>query len=191
MEPDPSLIKEFGSAQEWEQWLEKNYTNFEGVWLMIAKKGSGKTTVTYLEAVEASLCYGWIDGQVKTHSAEYYIQKFTPRRPRSMWSRINRGKAEELIASGKMKASGLKVIEEAKADGRWDKAYDSPGVMTVPDDFLEILKKNKKAESFYKTLNKTNLFAIGYRLQTAKTPEIRNKRIEQIIGMLAEGKKFH
>jgi uncharacterized protein YdeI (YjbR/CyaY-like superfamily) len=184
-------IKLFNTIPDWESWLEANHGQFEGIWLMIAKKGSGKTTVTYLEALHVALCYGWIDGQVKTYDQQYYIQKFTPRRAKSLWSKLNVERAERLIKEGKMKPAGLKAIEKAKADGIWDAAYDPGSKMTIPDDFMQELQKNKKASDFFKTLDKTNLFAIGFRLQTARKPETREKRMREIIEMLEKGKKFH
>lgn len=158
---------------------------------MVAKKGSGKTTVTYLEALHVALCYGWIDGQVKTYDQQYYIQKFTPRRAKSLWSKLNVERAERLIKEGRMKPAGYKAIEKAKADGIWEAAYDPGSKMTIPEDFLQELKKNKEAEEFFKTLDKTNLFSIGFRLQTARKPETREKRMKEIIEMLSLGKKFH
>lgn len=181
----------FRTVPDWENWLEENHSQPDGIWLMIAKKGSGKTSVTYLEALEVALCYGWIDGQVKTYDQQYYIQKFTPRRAKSLWSKLNVERAERLIKEGRMRPAGFKAIEKAKADGIWDAAYDPGSKMTVPEDFLDELSKNKEAEAFFKTLDKTNLFAIGFRLQTARKPETKEKRMREIIEMLAMGKKFH
>ena len=184
-------IVEFIDAVAMQQWLEQNHTLNEGIWLKIAKKSSGIQSVNYQEALKVALCYGWIDGQVNKLDENYYIQKFTPRRARSIWSKRNVGIAEQLIAEGRMQPPGLKEIERAKADGRWQKAYDSPGNMEIPDDFLLELNKNQKASMFFRTLNKTNLFAIGYRLQTAKTTETRQKRMTEIIRMLEKEDKFH
>ncbi len=184
-------IVEFIDAVAMQQWLEQNHTLNEGIWLKIAKKSSGIQSVNYQEALKVALCYGWIDGQVNKLDENYYIQKFTPRRARSIWSKRNVGIAEQLIAEGRMQPPGLKEIERAKADGRWQKAYDSPGNMEIPDDFLLELNKNQKASMFFRTLNKTNLFAIGYRLQTAKTTETRQKRMTEIIRMLEKEEKFH
>ena len=138
-----------------------------------------------------ALCYGWIDGQKNSYDAESWIQKFTPRRPRSIWSKRNREHIARLEQSGKMKAAGIKQVEAAKADGRWEQAYDSPGNMVVPADFLIKLARNKKAEAFFKTLNKTNTYAIVWRLQTAKKPETRDKRMKEILEMLKKQEKFH
>ena len=184
-------IVEFIDAVAMQQWLEQNHTLNEGIWLKIAKKSSGIQSVNYQEALKVALCYGWIDGQVNKLDENYYIQKFTPRRARSIWSKRNVVIAEQLIAEGRMQPPGLKEIERAKADGRWQKAYDSPGNMEIPDDFLLELNKNQKASMFFRTLNKTNLFAIGYRLQTAKTTETRQKRMTEIIRMLEKEEKFH
>lgn len=185
------LVMEFKTDADWRKWLDKNYALPEGIWLKIAKKDAGVTTVNYQEALRVALCYGWIDGLVNKLDEKYYIQKFTPRRPRSIWSKRNVGIVEELIAEGKMQSPGFKAIEEAKADGRWDAAYDSPGNMTVPEDFIEELKKHSRAYKFFLTLNKTNLFAIGFRLQTAKKPVTRNKRMNEIIEMLERSEKFY
>ncbi|MGE0636041.1 MAG: YdeI family protein [Bacteroidia bacterium] len=159
---------EFKTSEAFETWLEKHHKNSNGLWLKIFKKGSGKKTISYMEALDVALCYGWIDGQKNAYDEQAYLQKFCPRREKSFWSKINTGHVERLINEGKMRPSGLKAVENAKADGRWEKAYDAPSKMTIPEDFLKELSKNKKAEEFFKTLNKTNLFSIGFRLQTAK-----------------------
>jgi uncharacterized protein YdeI (YjbR/CyaY-like superfamily) len=184
-------IIEFKTAEKFETWLEKNQENSNGLWLKIFKKDSGIKTISYAEALDVALCYGWIDGQKKTFDELAYLQKFCPRREKSIWSKINIGHVERLIEAGRMKPAGLKAIEKAKANGNWEKAYDSPSKMTIPEDFLKELRKNKKAETFYKGLNKTNLFSIGFRLQTAKKQETREKRMKEIIEMLAKGEKFH
>jgi uncharacterized protein YdeI (YjbR/CyaY-like superfamily) len=181
----------FTSDKEWELWIGKNHANSNGLWLKIFKKDSGSKTVTYAEALNVALCYGWIDGQKKSNDAQSYLQKFTPRRAKSIWSKVNTEHIERLTKAGKMKPAGIKVVEEAKADGRWQKAYSSASKMTIPKDFLKELSKNKKAEAFFKTLNKTNLFSIGFRLQTAKTEETRLKRMKLILDMMKKGTKFH
>lgn len=188
--PQPGEIREFATPKGWEEWLSRNYTLQEGIWLKIAKKGTGVNTVTYLEALEIALCYGWIDGQIKSVDEIYFVQKFTPRRPKSIWSKINTERVERLIIEGRMKAPGFEQIEKAKADGRWDQAYGSSKTMKAPSDFLEALNENPAANEFYKTLNRSNLFAIYYRVETAKRPETRQKRINEIIQMLSEGKKL-
>ncbi len=184
-------ILAFPSPKLWERWLAKNHAATPGVWLRFFKKDSGVVTVTYAEALDGALCHGWIDGQVRKHDEKSWLQKFTPRRPRSLWSKRNRDHVARLTASGKMRAAGRKQVEVARADGRWDCAYDSPSKMTVPEDFLKALAKNKKSLAFFKSLNKTNVYSIGWRLQTATKPETRAKRMQAILDMLARGKKFH
>ena len=184
-------VVSFASSKEWRKWIAENHAKSNGVWLRFFKKDSGEKTVTYSEALEEALCYGWIDGQAKKYDAESYIQKFTPRRPKSIWSKRNTEKAERLIQEGKMKKAGMQQVELAKADGRWQQAYDSSKNMKVPEDFLQQLLKNKKAKTFFDGLNKANQYAIAWRLQTAKKPETREKRLKQILEMMSEGKKFH
>jgi uncharacterized protein YdeI (YjbR/CyaY-like superfamily) len=184
-------VVSFGSLEEWESWLEKNHANSPGIWLRIYKKDSGVKTVFYPQALDGALCYGWIDGLKRPFDKESWLQRFSPRRPKSLWSKVNTGHVERLIKLGKMKEPGHRAIEAAKKDGRWDTAYHSPGKATIPDDFLAALSKNKKARGFLGTLNKNNLYAIAWRLQTAIKPETRARRMEAILRMLAEGKKFH
>lgn len=184
-------VMAFRTTVEWEHWLDEHHNGSQGVWLRFFKKNSDTGSITHAEALDAAICFGWIDGQLQKHDEESYLQKFTPRRARSIWSKRNRQHAERLTKEGRMRPAGLKEVDAAKADGRWDKAYDSPADMTIPDDFLRKLAKNKKAEAFFKTLNKTNLYSIGWRLQTAKRPETRKKRIDRIIRMLEKGEKFH
>jgi uncharacterized protein YdeI (YjbR/CyaY-like superfamily) len=181
----------FGSSLEFRAWLAKNHSQSEGLWLRIYKKNSGTATVTYAEALDQALCFGWIDGQKKPYDEQSWLQKFGPRRPRSGWSKINTQHAERLIKSRKMSPAGLLAIEAAKADGRWKAAYDSFSAARVPEDFLIELAKNRKAKAFFETLNKTNLYAIVYRLQTAKKPETREKRLRAILEMLGWEEKFH
>jgi uncharacterized protein YdeI (YjbR/CyaY-like superfamily) len=184
-------ILEFKAAKTFETWLIKNHDRSNGLWLKIFKKHSGKKTISYAEALDVALCYGWIDGQRLAHDEEAYLQKFCPRSAKSIWSKINIGHVERLVKEGRMKPAGLKAVEQAKACGSWEKAYDSPSKMTIPADFLKELGKNKKAEANFRGLNKTNLFSIGFRLQTAKKQETREKRMKAIIEMLAKGEKFH
>ncbi|PKP33457.1 MAG: bacteriocin-protection protein, YdeI/OmpD-associated family [Bacteroidetes bacterium HGW-Bacteroidetes-16] len=184
-------IISFNSPQEWNAWLEQNHRNSNGVWLRIYKKDTGIPTTTHAQALEEALCFGWIDGQAKKYDEASYLQKFTPRRAKSIWSKRNVDYVAQLEKEGRMKSAGREQIEAAKADGRWDRAYDSPVNMTMPEDFLKELAKNKKAQAFFKTLNKTNTFAIGWRLQTAKKPETREKRMKMILEMLAREEKFH
>ena len=175
----------------WERWLDAHHGDDAGVWLKFAKKGTGATTVTYAEALEVALCYGWIDAHVKRLDETYYLQRFTPRRRRSRWSRINREAATRLVAAGKMKPPGLAEVERAQADGRWDAAYDSPATAEVPDDLDRALTENTAAREFFKTLSKQNRYAILHRIQEAKRPETRARRIEQFVEMLARGEKLH
>lgn len=181
----------FKSSADFRTWLGRNYGREGGIWLRIYKKDSGVATVTYAEALDQALCFGWIDGQKKPCDTRSWLQKFTPRRPRSGWSKINTRHAKRLIRSGEMTPAGLKEVKAAKADGRWKAAYDSFAKAVVPDDFLNELAKNKKAKAFFATLNRTNLYSIAYRLQTAKKPETRERRAREIIAMLARGETFH
>jgi len=189
-QPDFPII-EFQSQKKWRSWLVKNHTNEKGIWLRLYKKDSGIKSINHEQALDEALCFGWIDGQAKSYDEKSYLQKFTQRRKRSIWSKRNTEKVEQLIKDGKMHSSGFAEIEAAKADGRWQKAYDSPANMKIPADFLKEIAKKPKALAFFKTLNKTNLFSIGWRLQTAKKPETRERRIKSIIKMMEEGKKFH
>jgi uncharacterized protein YdeI (YjbR/CyaY-like superfamily) len=181
----------FASQEDWRAWLEGNYNQPEGVWIKHAKKSSNKESVSYQEALEEALCYGWIDGQKQAYDSDYYLQKFTPRGPKSVWSKINVAKAESLIKIGKMQPSGLASINDAKQDGRWDAAYDSPSAGKVPADFQAALDKSPKAKHFFETLNKANVYAFCWRIQTAKKPETRKARIEKFIDMLNRGEKLH
>lgn len=181
----------FATQQLWEQWLEQNHSESTGIWIQFYKKGSGIASVNYAEALDVALCYGWIDAQLKSIDALCYKQHFTPRRPKSIWSKRNIEHVARLTDAGKMKPAGLKQVEAARADGRWEQAYDSPGNMVLPGDFLEELSKNKKALSFYESLTKANKYAICWRIQTAKRPETREKRKTEILAMLAREEKFH
>jgi len=187
---EPPIIP-FETPSQWEQWLETNHTHINGIWLQFFKKASSVPSVTYEQALDEALCYGWIDGQKKTFDEQSYLIKFTPRRTKSIWSKKNIEHVARLQKQGKMKPQGIKEAERAKEDGRWEQAYDSPSNMKMPDDFLQRLSKNKKAKAFFETLNKTNTYAIAWRLQTAKKIETREKRMQQILEMLSQGKKFH
>jgi uncharacterized protein YdeI (YjbR/CyaY-like superfamily) len=184
-------ILEFRGQRAWADWLEQNHAHDSGVWLKFAKKGSGSTTVTYVEAVEEALCYGWIDGQAASHDDAYYLQRFTPRRPRSRWSQINRDRAERLIAQKRMQPAGLAQVEAARDDGRWEAAYASPSAAAVPEDLQRALDDNPEARAFFETLSGTNRYAILYRVQNAKRPETRARRIAQYVEMLAEHRTLH
>jgi len=183
-------IKPFADQQKWRRWLEKNHARSAGVFLRIFKKYSGKKTVTHAEALDAALCFGWIDGVRKSFDEESFLQKFTPRQKRSIWSKRNQEHVARLIEEGRMTAAGVAEIERAKRDGRWDAAYDSPKNMEVPADFLKELKKNKKAYEFFQTLNKTNKFGIAFRLHTAKKPATRQRRMNTFLEMMAKGEKL-
>ncbi len=185
----PTLL--FPKQKDWADWLRKNHAKSSGVWLKLAKKSSGSQSVSYAEALEIALCYGWIDGQKKSYDESFWLQKFTPRGAKSIWSKINKGKAGELIRSGRMKPAGLNAVERAKQDGRWDAAYDSPSVSTVPPDFQARLNKSAKAKAFFATLNSANRYAILFRIQTAKKAETRARKIEQFIEMLERKEKLH
>lgn len=184
-------ILAFKTPKAWNNWLAKNHAEPNGIWLQFFKKASGEKSITYLEALHEALCYGWIDGQAKPLDDKSWIQRFTPRRKRSIWSKRNIGFVEQLQKEGRMKPSGLKEFETAKADGRHQNAYDSPSKMEVPDDFLKALGKNKKAKAFFDSLNKSNTYAIAWRLQTAKKPKTREKRLKLILEMMKTRKKFH
>lgn len=189
--PEPQVL-DVRSADAWEGWLDRHHAERdEGVWLMLPKKGNTESTLDYVSAVETALCFGWIDGQGKRLDDAWSLQRFTPRRKRSIWSRINTERAERLIADGRMRAAGIAEIERAKGDGRWANAYEPPSTATVPDDFLEALAKNKKAAAFYATLTKRNTYPIVHRLQSAKKPETRAKRMAAIIEMFERGEKFY
>ena len=184
-------IMPFASREAWEAWLEDEHATSEGLWLKLAKKGSGIETVTFVEALDAALCYGWIDSQRNGLDGRFYLQRFTPRKPRSKWSQVNQEKVAKLIEVGRMKPAGLREIERAKADGRWDAAYEPPSTATVPDDLRAELEKNVAAREFFETLDSTNRYAILYRIQDAKKPETRARRIAKYVEMLAEGKKLY
>jgi uncharacterized protein YdeI (YjbR/CyaY-like superfamily) len=176
----------FSSRDAWEGWLAKHHTTSSGLWLKIAKKGSGIDTVSYAEALDVALCYGWIDGQKGTFDGDYWLQRFGPRNPKSKWSKVNCRKATELIEKGEMKPAGLREVERARADGRWDAAYDAQSTMTIPNDLRRELEKNDKARAFFSTLDSRNRYAILYRLQDAKKPETRARRLEKYVTMLNE-----
>lgn len=181
----------FKDQQQWASWLEAHHASSPGIWMQIAKKSSGLTSASYAEALEEALCYGWIDGQKKSHDESSWLQKFTPRGPKSVWSKINREKAQELVKLKRMKAAGLKAIEAAKQNGCWDSAYDGQSKASVPPDLQAALRKNARARAFFETLNSANRYAILYRLQTAKKAETRQKRLEQFVRMLENHEKIH
>ncbi len=184
-------LKLFKTQKAWATWLDKNHAHSPGVWLQIAKKAGGVKSVSYAEALEVALCYGWIDGQKQGFDETMWLQKFTPRGPRSIWSKINREKAEELIKSGRMQPAGLAAIDRAKKNGYWEAAYDSHRTATVPADLQEALDQNATAQAFFATLDSANRYAILWRVQTAKKPETRARRIAQFVAMLEQHEKLH
>ena len=188
---DSLPIMSFETQQDWERWLTEYHTKTVGIWLKIAKKETGIPSVSYAEALDSAICYGWIDGQKASFDGTYWLQKFTPRRPKSIWSKVNCDKATALIAEGRMQPAGLQQVELAKADGRWDVAYESQSKITIPADFQHELDKNQKAMDFFSTLDSTNRYAILFRIQTAKKPETRSARIHKFIEMLAKNEKIH
>ena len=181
----------FANAEAWEAWLAEHHADTDGIWVKFAKKASGIPTVVYKDAVHEALRYGWIDGHTKRVDDDWYIQRFTPRRARSRWSKINRAKAEALIASGAMQPAGLAEVERAKADGRWDAAYDAPSTATVPEDLRAALDGEPKASAFFETIDANNRYAILHRLQDARKPETRARRIEKFVAMLSRGETIH
>lgn len=179
------------NAESWTRWLKRHHATAAGVWLRIAKKDSGIASIDHPAALEEALCWGWIDGQRKSDDAQYFLQRFTPRTRRSIWSQINRAKVLKLIDEGRMQPAGLAEIERAKADGRWDAAYEASSTATVPPDLQAALDANKKAAKFFAALDARNRFAVLFRIQGAKKPETRARRIAQFVEMLAKGEKIH
>ncbi len=181
----------FPNQKDWAKWLDKHHATSTGIWMRLAKKAAALESVSYADALDVALCYGWIDGQKKSYDADSWLQKFTPRGAKSIWSKINREKAKSLIAAGMMKPAGLLAIEKAKQDGRWEAAYDSQSKASVPDDFQAELNRHPKANEFFATLNSANRYAILFRIHTAKKKETRARRIQQFIEMLERGEKLH
>jgi uncharacterized protein YdeI (YjbR/CyaY-like superfamily) len=188
---DDLPILQFDTQSDWATWLRRYHESSQGAWLKFAKKGSGVTTVTHPEALEEALCYGWIDGQAAQFDETFYLIRFTPRRPRSKWSQINREKVERLTAERRMKPAGLAQVQAAKEDGRWDAAYPPASAATVPEDLQRALDENPKAKAFFKTLTGANRYAIIYRVHDAKRPETRARRIAQYVALLAEHRTLH
>ena len=184
----PTLFK---SAKAFEYWMKRNHAKSDGLWLQIAKKGADEPSVTYAEAVEIALCWGWIDGQKKGLDDQHFLQRFTPRRARSIWSKVNIGKCAELTQAGRMQPAGQAQIDAAKADGRWQQAYDSARTATVPDDLQAALDASPQAKAFFATINASNRYAVLWRVQTAVRPETRARRIAQLVDMLARGEVVH
>jgi uncharacterized protein YdeI (YjbR/CyaY-like superfamily) len=184
-------ILSFDEKGSWEEWLAEHHQASPGLWLKIAKKDTGIATVTYAEALDVALCYGWIDGQKGAFDATFWLQKFTPRGPRSIWSKVNRAKALALIEEGRMKPAGLEAVEQAKRNGRWEQAYDAQSTASVPDDLQKELDRNPEAAAFFATLNSVNRYAVLHRIQEAKKPETRARRIEKFVAMLERHEKLH
>jgi len=181
----------FASQQEWEVWLAAQPPTSRGLWLKIAKKDAGVETVSYAEALESALCYGWIDGQRAAHDERFFLTRFTPRGRKSKWSQINRAKATELLQQGRMTPAGVAQVEQARQDGRWDAAYEAQSAATVPADLQRALDEHPAAQAFFATLDSRNRYAILYRLQDARKPETRARRIAQYVAMLGEQKKLY
>jgi uncharacterized protein YdeI (YjbR/CyaY-like superfamily) len=189
--PHAGNSRPFASPEAWASWLERNHALSTGLWVRFFKKGSGTSSITRAQALDEALCWGWIDGQARPLDETSWLQRYSPRRARSPWSKRNREHVARLEREGRMQPSGMAAVAAAKADGRWHRAYDSPSGSEVPEDFVRALAAHKKALAFFKGLNRANLYAISYRLQTAKKPETRQRRFEQILQMMKEGRKFH
>jgi uncharacterized protein YdeI (YjbR/CyaY-like superfamily) len=181
----------FAAAADFEAWLEENHATPDGVWLKIAKKGAAEPSVTYGEAVELGLCFGWIDSQKRGLDEQHYLQRFTPRRPRGRWSKINCEKAEGLIAAGRIRPAGMAEVEAARADGRWEAAYEGQRTAGVPDDLQRELDANAAAREFFEALDSANRYAVIYRLNDARKPETRERRLRKFVAMLERGEKIH
>jgi uncharacterized protein YdeI (YjbR/CyaY-like superfamily) len=191
METKELPVLAFETAQHFETWMERHHATAPGLMLKFAKKNSGIPSVTYEEALQVALCYGWIDGQLKSLGATHYVQRFTPRRPKSVWSKRNVERVEALLAAGRMKPAGLAEVEAAKSDGRWGRAYDPPSTSVVPPDLEAALKRRPRAQKFFAQLDRTNRYAILHRIQTAVRAETRAARIEKFVAMLERGEIIH
>jgi len=188
VQPDP---RRFATERAFEDWLRKNCSTSEGIWLLIAKPGADEATVTYAQAVEVALCYGWIDGQKKALDTQHWLQRFSPRRARSLWSKANRAKAEALIQADRIQPRGMAEIDRARFDGRWDAAYDGARTAMVPSDLQTALDARPEARAFFNQLDSANRYAVLWRIQTAKKPETRLAWIEKLVAMLARGERIH
>jgi uncharacterized protein YdeI (YjbR/CyaY-like superfamily) len=191
MPPDQLPVLGFESVDAWDAWLAEHASSAAGLWLKIPKKGSAAAGIGYSDALDVALCHGWIDGQKGRHDDGYWLQRFTPRKPGSRWSRINTERAEALMAAGRMRPGGLREVEQARADGRWEQAYESQSRVTVPADLARALAGNERARAFFATLDSTNRYAILYRIGAAKRPETRARRVAMFVAMLSEHKKIH
>lgn len=186
----PRIVR-FSSAHEFRAWLREHHAEPDSIWLRFFKKGSGEQSITYAEALDEALCFGWIDSQVKKYDEKSYLQKFSPRRTKSVWSKINVGHVERLIKEKRMTHSGLKEVEEARRDGRFDRAYEPPSKAEIPADLQKIIDRDPKTKAFVATFSRSNINAISFRLATAKKPETRARRLEAIADMLMRGETFH
>jgi uncharacterized protein YdeI (YjbR/CyaY-like superfamily) len=184
-------VLSFENQRAFEAWLSKNHATARGVWIRMAKAKTGIASINYSQALEIALCWGWIDGQSRRIDDAWFVQKFTPRGRRSLWSKINCARADALIAAGRMKAAGLAEVERARQDGRWARAYDSPSRAVVPEDLAAAMKRNRRASAFFAGLDSRNRYAILHRIQTAKKPETRARRIAEFVRMLARGEKVY
>ena len=191
MPADSLPVVSFEDTDAWDAWLTAHAAGSPGLWLKIAKKGSAGRSISYSDALDVALCHGWIDGQKGRLDDEYWLQRFTPRKPGSKWSKINTERAAALIESGRMRPAGLHQVERAQADGRWEQAYESQSRVTVPEDLARALAANQRARAFFATLDSTNRYAILYRVGTARRPETRAKRIDTFVAMLSEHKKIY
>ena len=190
--PDVDLpVKFFKSEDAFAKWLDANHAKSRGIWLRMAKKDTGIASINYAQALDVALCYGWIDGQKRPCDESTWLQRFTPRGPRSLWSKINTGKVQTLIENGRMRAAGLAAIESAKASGRWESAYQPSTAAEIPSDLQAALDANRKAKEFFATLRGANRYAVIYRVTTAKKPETRARRIAEYVGMLERGETLH
>ncbi|HZX79252.1 YdeI/OmpD-associated family protein [Lysobacter sp.] len=188
--PTDLPIKLFKDALAWEKWLAAHH-DAPGLWLKIAKKDQGVTSVNYSDALDVALCHGWIDGLKRACDEQYFLQRFTPRKPRSLWSKLNVARIEKLMKAGRMQPAGLREVERAKADGRWEAAYHAASAMDVPPELAAALKKNAKARKAFEALNATNRYAFCWRVHTAKRPETKQARVEKFVEMLERGEKIH
>jgi uncharacterized protein YdeI (YjbR/CyaY-like superfamily) len=191
MPPDPLPVMSFESTDAWDAWLAAHHADSPGLWLKIAKKGAAGATISYSDALDVALCHGWIDGQKGRYDDDYWLQRFSPRKPASKWSKINTERVAALTASGRMRPAGLREVERAQADGRWEQAYESQSRIAVPEDLARALAANERAREFFATLDSANRYAILYRISAAKKPETRAKRIDTYVAMLSEHKKIH
>jgi uncharacterized protein YdeI (YjbR/CyaY-like superfamily) len=184
-------MKTFATSSAWRAWLAKHHATAPGIWIRYFKKHAGRKTVTYQQALEEALCYGWIDSQTQTFDDESYLQKYTPRRARSIWSTRNVALVKRLIKEGRMRPAGQREIDAANKDGRWKSAYSSPSGTVMPADFIAAVGKDRKAKAFFETLNKANTYGIAWRLATAKSPGTRERRFKKLLAMMKRGEKLH